>query len=149
MLLRDGKRVSVNATVGKRPTEEELANSFADPDEEESDRFSNPSTQGDQEYVAQTLGLSVTPLTPTIARQLGVSDDVTGLVIAAVDSTSDAASKGLRRGDIVLSANYRPVTSVEGLEQVVRQAADEDREAVLMRVQRRGQPARYVPLRLR
>ena len=71
------------------------------------------------------------------------------IVVAAVDPNSDAARKGLQRGDIVLSANYTETGSVAELEQVVRQTQESGREAVLLRVQRRGQPAIYLPIRLR
>jgi len=148
-LIRNGKRMTVNATVGTRPSEDELSQSYANPDDDSDNSYNNPRTDGDQSYIAEKLGLSVTPLTANIARQLGVGDDVEGLVIAAVDGSSDAAGKGLRRGDIVLTANYRDVTTVEELEGIVREAEDDGREAVLLRVQRRGQPAIYVPLRMR
>ncbi|WP_245638449.1 Do family serine endopeptidase [Croceicoccus bisphenolivorans] len=147
-VIREGKRMTINATVATRPSEDELAQNFA-PQDEDQDGFANPRTDGDQSFVAETLGLSVTPLTANIARQLGVPDDTKGLVIAAVDGSSDAAGKGLRRGDIVLSANYRDVASLAELESIVRDAKNDDRNAVLLRVQRRGQPALYVPLRMR
>ncbi|HMO09777.1 MAG TPA: amidase family protein, partial [Paracoccaceae bacterium] len=39
-----------------------------------------------------------------IARQLGLTDTVRGVVVNAVDPNADAGQKGLRRGDIILSA---------------------------------------------
>ena len=147
-IIRNGQRRSLTATVGLRPSQEELANSFANPDDEEEDGFANPGTGGEQEYIADKLGVSAIPLTPEIRRQLGVSADMQGLVIAAVAGSSDAGQKGLRRGDIILSANYQDVTSVADLESAVRAAERDNREAVLLRVQRRGQPAIYLPIRL-
>jgi serine protease Do len=41
------------------------------------------------------------------------------------------------------------VRSLDDLESIIRTAESEDREAVLLRVQRRGQPAAYVAVRLR
>ena len=70
-------------------------------------------------------------------------------MITAVDGSSDAGQKGLQRGDIVLSANYTPVTTIAQLETIVRAAKAQNRSAVLLRVQRRGQPAIYMPVRLR
>jgi serine protease Do len=70
-------------------------------------------------------------------------------VITAVDASSDAGAKGLQRGDIVLSANYVNVTTIADLERIVRQAKTEKREAVLLRIQRRGQPPIYAPVRIR
>ena len=148
-LIRDGRRMTVNAVVGKRPSEEELAQSFEQNQPGADDQFNRPPKQQGEGLVERSLGLSVLPLTPQIARQLGVPDTTRGLVVNAVDGSSDAGTKGLQRGDIVLSANYRDVASVADLEAVVRQAKAANRVAVLLRVQRRGQPATYVPIRLR
>lgn len=146
-IIRDGQRRTINATIGKRPSEQELAGRTFNPDED-GGLTDNPapSTGG---VVEQGVGLQVQPLNPTIARQLGVGADTAGLVVLRVDPNSDAASKGLQRGDIVLSANYRAITRIEDLEAAIRTAKTEKREAVLLRIQRRGQPAIYVPVRLR
>ena len=143
-LLRDGKPTRVFATIVKRPSDEELSQQF-DPD-------SDPVTPPDENsggVVEEKLGLQVLTLTPQIARQLGASEDTVGLVIGAVDPNADAGRKGLQRGDIVLSANYREVGSIADLEGIIADAERADREAVLLRIQRRGRPAQYVAVRLR
>ncbi|WP_236672004.1 Do family serine endopeptidase [Croceicoccus sp. YJ47] len=148
--IRNGERVRLTAQIAQRPTAEELAqqNQFMAP-EENGDSLDQSEPSGEDSSIGEALGLSTTPLTPQIARQLGVSDDTGGLVVAGVARSSDAAAKGLRRGDIILSANYRSVSSNADLEAVIRMAQDEGREAVLVRVQRRGQQAVYIPLRIR
>jgi serine protease Do len=152
-LIRDNKRVTVTAVVGKRPTEEELAQqSFeADPNDGEDGGFNRPQNQQPprQGLSEQSLGLSVLPLTPTIARQLGMPETTRGVVVNAVDPSSDAGTKGLQRGDIVLSANYQDISTPAELEAAVKAAKSANRSAVLLRVQRRGQPATYVPIRIR
>lgn len=144
-LMRDGERRRVNVTVGKRPSDEALREQqMFDPDAEPQDDYQG----SDNAVIEERLGLQVLPLTPQIARQLGADLTTAGLVIAAVDPNSDAGSKGLQRGDIILSANYRAVASVQDLETIVRSAQQEDREAVLLRIQRRGRPAQYIAVRL-
>jgi serine protease Do len=150
-LIRNGKPMTVNAVVGKRPSEEELAKQSFDP---EGDAGADPFGQSPQGKPAaglaeNALGLSVIPLTPPIARQLGASEGTKGVVVNAVDPSSDAARKGLQRGDIILSANNRAVASTDELAAAIREAKSASREALLLRVQRRGQPAIYVPIRLR
>jgi serine protease Do len=151
-LVRNGQRITVNAVVARRPTEEELAQaqSFGQDDQDSAPNAYNqaPQKQG-QGMVEQALGVSAIPLTPSIANQLGAAASTQGVVVTAVDGSSDAGQKGLRRGDIILSANYQPVTTVAQFEAVVRAAKSQNRPAVLLRVQRRGQPATYVPIRLR
>ena len=145
-VLRDGRTITINTTLGKRPSEEELrqqAQTF-DPDAEEQ---MDPSEMDDT--IAEKLGLQVLEMTPQIARSLGVDADTEGLVIGAVDPNSDAGRKGLRRGDLILSANYQTVASVDALREQVTAAEEANRDAVLLRIQRRGAPPRFVPVRLR
>jgi len=151
-LIRDGKQMTVTAVVSKRPSEEELAKNSFDQDQgtDEDDQFGQqaPSKQGNG-LSEKALGISVLPLTPTIARQLGMSETLHGVVVNAVDPSSDAGTKGLQRGDIVLSANYQDVATPAELDAAIKAAKSANRNAVLLRVQRRGQPATYVPIRLR
>jgi serine protease Do len=149
-LIRDGKRMTLTATVGKRPSEEELAsaqdfNQQAQPDADNPFGAQKPGS-GLSERV---LGLSLIPLTPQIAQQLGMPNTTQGLVVNAVDPSSDAGAKGLQRGDVILSANYRAATTAAVVEDAIKQAQGSQRSAVLLQVQRRGQPATYVPVRLR
>jgi serine protease Do len=145
-LLRDGKRVNLNVTLGKRPSEQELqaqTQSF-DPDSEE------PMAPGTSDQtIEQKLGMQVMPMSAAVARSLGVPADTKGVVIAAVDPNGDAAAKGLRRADIILSANYQPTDTVDALLAQVKAAVAEKREAILLRVQRRNTPPAFIAVRLR
>jgi len=146
-LIRDGSRRTVNVTVGTRPSAEELAQAqmFGGDDEDE-DAMSAELDGG--EFLAEKLGIGVVPISPQIARQLGVAPDTTGLAIAGVDRNSDAARKGLQRRDIILSANYRPVSSTQQLEGIVREAVAEGRSAVVLRIQRARGQAGYFAVRI-
>jgi len=134
-------------TVGTRPSAEELAQAqmFGGDDEDE-DAMSAELDGG--EFLAEKLGIGVVPISPQIARQLGVAPDTTGLAIAGVDRNSDAARKGLQRRDIILSANYRPVSSTQQLEGIVREAVAEGRSAVVLRIQRARGQAGYFAVRI-
>ncbi|WP_296678381.1 Do family serine endopeptidase [Novosphingobium sp.] len=149
-LIRQGKRMTLTATVGKRPSEEEMAKQSFNPNAPQQD---DPYSQGDaakgEGLAEKALGLSVLPLNAQIAGQLGVPAGTRGLVIAQVDQSSDAASRGFTRGDLILSANYRDVVTVADLEAAIRSAKTDGRAALLLRVQKRGQPAVYMPVRLR
>lgn len=149
-LIRNGRRITLNATVGKRPSEDELAQqTFGADNPERDDQFNRTPERQGEGLTERALGLSVLPMNPQIASQIGLPADTRGLVIAAVDGTSDAGTKGLRRGDVVLSANYREVNTVADLEAAIRTARAENRPALLLRVQRRGQPPAFLPVRLR
>ena len=144
-IIRDGRRRTLNVTVGRRPSEEELAAQQFNPDEQAPDA---PVQQGGG-VVEKALGLSTTPLTPRLATQLGLPSDTAGVVVTAVDPSSDAAAKGIGRGFIILRANNAEVASVDQLEAQIRQAQRDGREALLLRLRARNGPAVSVPLRLR
>ena len=148
-LIRNGRRMTVTATVAKRPTDEELQQSFNADGDQGDESFNNPSGPHEQGLAEKSLGLSVTAMTPQIARQLGVAESTGGVVVVAVDPNSDAGQKGFARGFIILSANGRDVATPAALEAAIKAAKTEGRSAILLRVQPRGQSPIFVPVRLR
>ncbi|WP_370169486.1 Do family serine endopeptidase [Sphingobium abikonense] len=146
VLIRNGQRMTVTAVVGERPPEDEL-NSFAQSQDDED--FSDQQQQTPGKAAEQSLGIAAIPLTPSIIRQLGIPNDTRGIVITGVDGSTDAGAKGLRRGDVIMSANNRPVTTQAELDAQVKAVAGQGRNAILLQVLRRGQPPIFLPVRLR
>ncbi len=151
-LLRDSRRITVSATVGTRPSAEQLARDLTeqqfDPEEQEEYGSGPPSAGAAETTVREALGLNTLPLTPEIARQVGVDSGTRGVVIASVSSASDAGQKGLRRGDIILNAHGQPVTSNADFAAAIAAARAQRRTAILVQVLRRGVAPTYLPLRL-
>ncbi|EQB31936.1 Do family serine endopeptidase [Sphingobium ummariense] len=145
VIIRNGQRQTVNAVVGERPSEDELTNFAQQPDEDFSQQAPGNGGAANQ----QSLGIAAIPLTPGIIRQLGVPNDTRGIVITSVDGSTDAGAKGLRRGDVIITANNRPVASQADLDAQVKAVAAQGRNAILLQVLRRGQPAIFLPVRLR
>jgi len=137
----------VNYGIGKRPTAEELAAQNFNP--EAAEDFSDQDEQDSEQATRQALAMAVTELTPQIARQIGVPTDLKGVVVAAVDPSGDAATKGIRRGDVILSINNRAVSSAADVDRLIAEARAANREAVLLRVQRRAGQPQFLPVRLR
>ncbi len=145
-IVRDGQRRTLPATVGRRPTEDELAAQIFNPDEQDALQRPDSATAG---VIEDALGLQVIPVTPQIAGQLGIQGGVRGLVVTAVDPNSDAGGKGVARGTVILSVNGRALNSVAELESAVQAAKAGGREAMLLRMRARGAPEVSVPIRLR
>ncbi|WP_077071341.1 DegQ family serine endoprotease [Mailhella massiliensis] len=116
--LRDGKEVKVTVKLGERASHSTVAK----------DSGQSEGTE---------LGVSVQPLTPDDARALQLSGDVKGLLVVDVKNGSAAAEGGLRPGDVILSANLKPVTRVDELSSIVRKEGKE-RGAVMLQINRRG-----------
>ena len=145
-ILRDGKTVQAEVIVGKRPSEEELAEQSFDRKKGGDGIDQAPKGTG---LAEKALGISVQTLTPQISRQIGLPEDTKGLVIAKVDPSSDAGTKELQRGDIILSIGNQPLTSVAQFEAGIRAAQAAGRTAIGVQVARPGQPPIYIGLRLR
>ena len=64
------------------------------------------------------LGVSVQPLSPSLARELGLKA-TQGVVIADVADGSPAATAGLRPRDVIVEADHNKVTSADDLKQNV------------------------------
>jgi serine protease Do len=146
-IIRDGKEMRLNAVVATRPPEEELAGSTFDPEAE--GNLPDDAEGAADKTVQDRLGMAVQPLTPAIAGSLGVDTNTKGVVIAAVAANSDAGRKGLRRGDIIITANRLSVTNADALAKVVNDARKANRDAVALEILRRGQQPAFIAVRLK
>ena len=143
-ILREGKPMTVNAVVGTRPPEEQLAQNNFNPDEEKN--FQADGETAESKTLRQALGLSAIALDPEIARQLGLGSDIKGVVVD-VPGTGAAAQAGLRRGDLIVSATYKPITSLTDLANAIKTAKAAGRGAILLGVKRRGAPTQYATVK--
>ncbi len=144
--IRNGDQNRVNLTVGRRPSDEELMRQNMFQNDDENAPAPTVPERGTG-LLEEILGIQAVEITPQIARQLGQPSDTTGLAITAVAPTSDAARRGLSRGVMILSANGRSVSTVEGLETILRAVREDGREAVLLRVRSRQGVTQSLPVR--
>ena len=135
-VIRDGRRQTLQVTVAQRPTEEELARQGGGGFEQEA-----PPQQGAPANL--TIGLGLQPLTPDIARAVNLPADARGVIIASVDPNSDAAEKGLRRGDLIISVNRQAVTTPQQVSAAVDAARRAGRTSVLLLIKRGTSPEAF------
>jgi len=119
-ILRDGSRRTVVATIEKR-NPERLAGGPAKQEEGES-----------------SLGLTLMPINPALRQQYELGDKVTGVVVTAVDPSSEAAEKGLTAGDVVTRVNGQAVRLPSDLERGIADAKKAGRNSVLLLVAGEG-----------
>jgi serine protease Do len=130
-VIRNGKHMTLTATVTTRPSVKQLAalnnngddNGLPDQDDDTT-----------QQATSSSLGLSVVPLTPDIARNIGVDATTRGVVITAADPNSDAAQKGLQRGMVIASVNGAAVSTAADVAAQVSAAQKAGRDHVLLYV---------------
>ena len=87
-------------------------------------------------------------LTPQIGRAVNLPKDAKGVVITAVSPSSDAADKGLRRGDLIMSVNRQDVTTPAQVLSAVEAARRAGRSSVLLLVKRGTSPEAFVGVEL-
>jgi len=90
------------------------------------------------------LGLSLQTLTPQIGRAIGLPDNSRGVIVTAVDPSSDAAEKGVRRGDLIVSVNRQAVATPQALLAAVAAARSAGRTSVLILFKRGRAPEAFV-----
>jgi len=131
---REGTEMTIDVTLGRRETDEEAA---------------APQAKSDQTPVqpqqAEVMGLSLKALDADIAEELGLPHGTEGLAVIKVDPASEAADKGLDRGDIIVEAGQRPVKSLKDLTDRIDEAKEGGRKSLLLLVRRDGDP-RFVAL---
>ena len=137
-IIRNGRRQTVAVTVGQRPTEEELARQLGN-DNEQLAPENAPAIPG-----SAALGLQLQPINPQIARALNLPANARGVVVTQVDPNSDAAEKGLQRGDLILSVNQTTVTTPAQVQAAVEAARRAGRTSVLLLVKRGTGPEAFV-----
>jgi serine protease Do len=123
---RDGRLESARVTLGERPATAEA-------------RAGGP----DQESEPGRLGITAQDLTEQIASQMG-AESSSGVILVTVDPNGPAAEVGLRRGDIIISANRQPVRGVDDLERIMRDVPEGG--DILLRIERvaRGAASTYL-----
>lgn len=123
-ILRDGKEMSIKATLSERSTETAAGGES----EKAPDAPQEKSENG-------KLGLGLQPLTPDIARRLQLKTDK-GLVVTEVDPTGPAADAQIAENDVILEVNRQPVGTFEEIQAALQKAGG---KPVMLFIARRGQ----------
>jgi serine protease Do len=136
VVWRDGKEVTVTATLGERPNDAQLA----------SDR-TGPSGDTVKPLDLAGLGMKLAPLTPEARDKNRLGPDAKGVLVTEVASDGPAAEKGVKVGDVIVEVQQNEVGTPADVQRRVEAARKQDRKFVLMLIQN-ADGTRYVPLSL-
>jgi serine protease Do len=126
VIVRDGMRRNISATIDKRDAEK-LANLENQPQRAAPvPRDTGPATS--------SLGLSIVPLSDAGRQQYRVDAKVNGVLITRVDPNSEAAEKGFSPGDVIVAVGNRQVRSPADLTRAIADAKAAGRDSVLLLV---------------
>ena len=116
-ILRDGKKMTLQAKLGELPEEEE------------------PAIASRETPSGPSLGMTVQELNPELARRYGVSD-TSGLFITQVMSNSAAEEAGLRSGDIIIEVDREQMKDIKQFNRKIERYKAGDK--ILFLVKREG-----------
>jgi serine protease Do len=134
-IWRGGKQVTVAVKSGVRPSQAELDKQQS---QQESENGPGGGGGGSPAVKPDALGLSVVPLDDAARRKYGLPADVKGAVIDGVASGSDAAKKGVRRGDVIVRAGDRAVVSAQDVAAAIDAVKKSGRTSMLVFIYREG-----------
>lgn len=134
-LWRKGKEITTDITLGEFETSL---------DQPETTKKNETKSVID---VAVVLGLKLSALVPELYPKFGLKENVKGIVVMGVDHNTPAEQVGFKPGDVIETVNQIPVTKPEEFAQLVGDAKKQNRKAVVIRVNRGGDPI-YVPMPL-
>lgn len=134
VVLRDGRKVTIAVTLGRRETAEG-----------ETELSAVPEDAPEEPEVSELLGMSLAPLDNAARQALDLPPSAQGLVVGGIDVASEAYEKGLAEGDLITEAGQEPVAEVSDLAERIEEARAAGRRSILLLVRRGGEP-RFVAL---
>ncbi|WP_375182510.1 Do family serine endopeptidase [Sphingomonas adhaesiva] len=145
-VIRDGRPTTVTATVATRPPEDQMAALQGGGSDD--DGLPGGDDDGAVAPASSSIGVTVQPLTAQIARAIGVDSTVQGVVVSAVDPSSDAGQK-LKRGDVISSINSQPVRTAADVARVVAAAKAQGRPQVLLNITRQRTSGVFLAVKIK
>jgi len=122
-LLRKGKPMDLNVTIGRLP-EEEGAEDAAKSEDEPA-----PSPEPEHEDL---LGLSIAPLTDELRKRYGIGQSIEGVVITEVKPNSPAAQKDVKAGDVIVEVTQEKVKQPQDVKSRLLAVRKAGRRSVLL-----------------
>ncbi|MEC8515107.1 MAG: DegQ family serine endoprotease [Pseudomonadota bacterium] len=123
-LIRNGSRMSVDVTLGELEKAELVG-------------IVGEESQGDDESF-EKLGFSVDNLNAELAVELGLDENMRGVVVTEVEEGSPAFDKGLQPGDVIKRFGQRRVENAADLAKSVAETLEAGRAGVLLLVESEG-----------
>jgi serine protease Do len=93
------------------------------------------------------LGLSLAPITDSLAKRFKLNENVEGVVVAAIKPDGAAAEKGLRAGTVIVEVNQVKVKTPREFAKELKKASKANQKSVLLLINEGGE-FRFIGLKL-
>lgn len=135
IVWRDGKQITVQASVGELPDDIQQASA------------TTPGKPPSRSADIAGLGARLAPITDELRGQFKLSADQKGVVVTDVDADGTAATRGLKPGDVIVEVQQQPVSTPADVAERMDRYRKQNRKTVLMLIQS-GDGLRWVPVPL-
>ncbi len=136
VVWRDGKELTLTATLAEKPSDAELA---------AGDNGGKLDTSKPTELTG--LGLKIAPITADLKDKFQLGADQKGVVIVDVVPNTPATERGLKPGDVIVEVQQTAVSTPDDVKKRIDAVRKEGRKSVLILVQGHD-GLRWVPLPL-
>ena len=120
-VVRNGREQNLQATLTELPDRQR-------PEADEDNSGEEGASNGTERF-----GLTLQPLTSDAAQRYGLDADDQGLLVTRVDPSSNAASAGIRQGDLIQEVNKVPVKTFVDFTNALRQSGSRPALVLLKR----------------
>ncbi|MBP5399064.1 MAG: Do family serine endopeptidase [Alphaproteobacteria bacterium] len=124
IVWRSGKIFPLSITVVEMPSATE----------NKADEQSLPS-----DHIVQQLGIKLAEITPDILKRFNLAPVTLGLVVVSVEANSDAASQGIKKGDVILKMDKKDVLTLDAAEEYIKEAEQENNRPIMLLLQNQEQ----------
>ena len=114
--------------------------------EEEGLLATGPSSTGTGLKI-ESVGVTLKALDDELRRAYNIPATVNGVVIDTVENLSEAATKGLLEGDVIVEINQQAVNDPKKVAEIIEKAQKNGRASVLLLINREGD-VRFVALKI-
>jgi serine protease Do len=122
-VIRGGKVRVLDVTIGRMPQDDLAMVKPGEAAEEDGPR----------------IGLFLAPLTPELREERGLDAETPGVLVAQVEPGSPAQRAGIRAGNLISMVGQETVDDPDDVARAVREAAEQERPSVLLRVEQNGE----------
>jgi serine protease Do len=134
VLFRKGKEEVKQVTLGR----------LEDGERQAAARPNGSESAAPPQQTRQVLGMELQPLTAEARRRHSIKDGVKGVVVGRVDPDSNAATKRLQTGDVIVEVGQEAVNSVQEISERVEKLKKEGRKSALLLVANAQGELRFV-----
>jgi serine protease Do len=139
VLWRDGKEVTVQASIAELPDDVQKASATTN--------APAPKKPANVAVAITGLGMKTASMTDDLRTKYSIGADQKGVVVTEVTNNGAAAGRGLKAGDVIVEVQQETVATPQDVQDRVDRYRKQNRKTVLMLVQN-SDGLRWVPLPL-